>query len=398
MTLFLRTAALLVIASLVLLAGGCSNNHDEWVADGTNRWHDMRSAMMLEMAHSQFASGQLDEADRTVREASEIDADNPQLYLLGGRIAFERGQLERSFRLFEAATEYGEHLPDPHYYRGVVLQRWQQYDRALEAYERALELQPDNPGNLLAVAEMLVSLGRIDEAVARLEEKLNYFDQNAGLRAGLAHLNMMQGNPREAASLFNQAALLDPEDMRLREELAIALVAARDDANATRVLRELLRDPQWEDRDDLRRLLAASLVRQDRNTDARQIYVELTRRNPHSAEDWIKLGELAWRAGDLGGTLQSANRVVTLAPDRHEGYLLAGMVWQRRGRLHDALRNFDRAADRAPDDATPLILRGIALQQAGRQAAAIDAYERALTREPEDRRAQRLLQALVVTP
>src|SRR5690606_10637224 len=115
---------------------------------------------------------------------------------------------------------------------------------------------------------------------------------------------------------------------------------------------------------------------------------------PDNADVWIKLGELSWVQGDLPGALTAANRAMSLAPHRHEGFLLAGLVWQRRERTEEALRLFDRAASLAPTSAEPMVMRGITLQRAGRHAAAAEAYHEALRRRPDDTRARELLASL----
>ena len=83
--------------------------------------------------------------------------------------------------------------------------------------------------------------------------------------------------------------------------------------------------------------------------------------------------------------------MIDLAPDRHEGYLLAGMVWMGRGRSSHALKMFKMATDAVPDSARAAIMYGVALQKAGRRSEAADAYRRALDNEPTSTRIRKLL-------
>ncbi len=384
----LGLAVTMLIASSLL---GCKNSHKEWKQAADDRWHALRSAALLDMAKSQFEAGALDTAEKTVRDAAAIDADNPQLHLLAGRIALERSQLERAYRLFEISATLGPELADPYYYQGVVLQRWRQHDAALAAYQKAYELDPSSAPRMLAVAEMMVQLDRATDAITLLEEKKYYFDQNAGCRAMLGHLYMLKQDHALAVENFRQATMLNPENPRLQEELAFAQVAAGAHSDAVVTLQALLKRPEYADRSDLNRSLATAEAALGRHKAARDIYIQLTRRDATNTNDWIRLGELCWKTEDLGGALIAANRAITLAPQRHEGYLLAGLVWQKRGRTEDALEMFDRAGELAPTDATPLVLRGLSLQKADRHAAAAEAYTEALKRNPHDKRAERLL-------
>ena len=280
------------------------------------------------------------------------------------------------------------------YYQGLVMQRWQRYEGSLEFYQKAYEYEPDNPAYLMAVSEALVYLDRVDEAMTLLEDKRQYFDQNAGVRAAIGHLYLIKEQPAVAAKYFKQASLLEPDNITIQEHLGFSLSASDQNKQAIEVFKHILKDPDNKDRDDIKRALASSYLKTDQVKEAHAVLLEVARGPKGGVSDWIKLGELSYQQNDLGSALQAASKVMNLAPERHEGYLLAGMVWQRRGNLNNALQMFDRAAAAAPASTEPLILRGLSLQKAGRFAAAAEAYQQALKRQPDDSRAARLLAAV----
>ncbi len=394
-TVLSLSAAALCVSTLT----GCmrGKTHQEWVNKANDRWHDARAQLLLPQAQQAFDTGDLDQAQHTVNEALLIDEDNAQFHLLNGRIALERGKLERAYHLFNQAIQHDAKYPAAYYFQGIVYQRWSRDEAALECYQKAYELKSDTVDYLLAVCEMLINLDRQSEAVALLEDKLDYFDQSAGLRTALGHLHVMNGDYAEAVRNFKEGTLLDPENPKIQEELALAQYAAKDAKGAAATLKSLLRQPGMAQRYDLHTVLAKSYLQQGRDRDARKVYLDLTRKDRTNAAHWIALGELSWKKGDLPATLTAARRAVNLDPQNHQGYLLSGMVWQKQGRLEQALRSFDRAAELAPDDAVPLILRGVALQRNGRSAAAAEAYTEALRRQPDDPRALRLLQSVAPT-
>jgi tetratricopeptide (TPR) repeat protein len=391
-------ATLLAAGALGLGLAGCQSgqsNHEKWKQQANNRWHDMRSSLMLDMARQQFEAGDLERAKKSVREALRIDADNPRLLLLAGRIALERSKLERSFHLFERAIEKDKEMPKPHYYKGTVLQRWQQYEQAYQAYKQAYELRSDEVAYLIAQSEMLVQLGRVEAAIKLLEDKRQYFDQNSTLRTALAHLYNMQRRYDKAAALFQEASLLNPDNTQIKQELGLAQLAAGRANEAIHTLESVLSDSSDKPRRaDLRRALANAYLQTGRDEKARETYFELARSKAGGASDWVRLAELSWEADEPRATLDAAHRAMATAPDNPKGYLLAGLVFQKQGKLDQALRMFDRAAKAAPDSARPLVLRGLSLQNAGRTAAAAAAYEKALERQPDDDRVQRLLKAV----
>ncbi len=386
---------LALLLGLGLLLTGCQSatkTHHAQAMDAANtRWMSARTALLLQMAQRQFDTGDLEQAEKSLNEAFNHDPKNPRLFLLGGRIALERGQLERGFRQLELASELDATLAEPPYFRGVILQRWRQFDAALEAYATAYRNEPDNAAYLMAQAEMLVSLGRHAEARQLLEPKVAYFDQNAAVRAALAHVYELEGNSAQAADYLRQAVLLQPDDLMLCEELAAMLQRSGQTADAVQQLEKLCAEPSLAQRSDLMHQLADGYLALGQLDAARAVLLQLRRRNDKDVQAWIRLGQLAWAEQDLGSTLTAAARAMALAPQRHEGYLLAALVWQTRGNREEALRLADRAAQFAGGNSEPLIVRGILLQQSGQPQAAAKAYAQALERDPGNTRVQSLL-------
>ena len=395
--------ATLFAAALVAVLPACNSaqqdNHDRWVEEADGRWNAVKSSIAIQMAEDQFNGGQLGLAQKTIEDAMVKDMENPQLWLMGARIALEKSELETAFQRLVKSIEYGEDKEgyslkkkaEPHYFQGIINQRWQRYDLAKDNYTLAYERDPENVAYFLAKIEMLVQLDKLTEATTQLESKTNYFDQNATVRALLGHVYRKQGNNEKATVWFKQASMLAPEDMKLKEEVARSQMAVGRYGEASRGFRDLIRSEYGAKRTDLHRLLAECYTQAGKLHEAKEQYNELTSLDRTSVHDWSKLGELSYRLGDEGTALQAANRLINLAPDDHRGYLLAGMVWNRRGRLDRTLNMFDRAAELAPDNTTPLILRGMALQKNERPGAAADAYKQALSIDPDNKRAQHLL-------
>ena len=389
----------IALSGAALLASsltGC--NQDSLVeekANAKNRWLELRSSMMLDMAQQQFNTGDLTQAEQSVKNGMSIDPTHPGLHVLAGRIEMERGKLERAYHLFAAAIELAPDKPEAYYYQGLVMQRWQRYEGSLELYQKAFEREADNASYLLAVSEAMVELDRVDDALALLESKRDYFDQNAGVRAAIGQLYFMKGQPGQAAEYFRQASLLEPEDTRLQEHLGFALAADGKYPQAIEAFKTVLKSPKEKDRADIQRALASAYLKINQPKEAHGVLIALARSPKGDVTDWIRLGELSYQQDDLGGALQAASKIMNLTPERYEGYLLAGMVWQKRGNLNNALQMFDRAAQAAPTSTEPLILRGLSLQKAGRNAAAAEAYNEALRRQPDDARAVQLLAAVV---
>ena len=351
----------------------------------------LRSTQMLALGHQQFETGDLELAEKTVREALGVDPTNAQLLVLAARICLEQGHLERAYHLFNQAIENDPELAEAQYYKGLVMQRWQQFDASLVCHQLAYDLEADNVWYLLAVSEMLVAMDRIDDSLELLKSKLTYFEQNVGIREAIGRIYVVKRDFDSAVTYLDQALLLQPDDLQLREDVAMARMGAGQYAEAAKQLEELCEQTKADDRRYLRIALITAYQSSGRVDAAREVCFELTRRDPSDADAWLRLAELSWLKEDLTATLTAAGRVCRLSPQRPEGYVLAGLVWQKRGNTKRALELFQSAARADKTSAKPAILQGITLEETGKLAAAAQAYREALRREPNDSRARKLL-------
>lgn len=388
--------SLCALCAVLLSQAGCQsgNTKAQWREEANNRWLDARTAIMLDMAEHQFATGDLDQAEKTVREALRIDQRSAPLTTLAGRVMLERGRLEKAFHFFTRAVELKPDHAPAHYYRGLVLQRWQRYDDARQSYQAAYDAQPDHLPHLLALAEMDVAVGQTRHGIDRLSGKLNYFDQSASLRAAIGELYELQGRPDLALPHRREAVLLDPDDPQLREALALNLVDAGQYREAIDELEPLLKQADFADRRDLRIALAEAYRASDKLEPARRCYLDLTRRDDATADDWLRLAELSWQIGDDGATLSAAGRAIRLEPRQYEAHMLAALVWEQRDDHARAAELFDKAANLQPDRPEPWILLALSLQREGRTGPALHAARRAIEADPDDTRARALLQRL----
>lgn len=390
-SLLQRFISALLAGSVVLSATGCISRHNEAVSTATTRWLSMRSVQMLALGRQQFEVGSLDQAEKTVGNALAMDPKNAKLHVLAARIGLERGYLERSYHLLSGAIKLDPDLATAHYYQGLVLQRWRQLNEALIHYQAAYDLEADNVAYLLAASEILVALDRTEEAVELLESKLTYFEQNVGIREAIGQLYNIQRQYDTAITYFREASLLQPDDPKIREELAMAQLAAGQAKEALPALEQMCAESDLRSRGYLAIALTTAYRLAGYVDKARSACAAITRRNPADAEAWQLLAELAWSQQDLALTLTAAGRVCKLAPREPQGYLLAGLVWQQRGSTKRAIKFFKLAAEADKTNPESAILHGIALEDLGRPREAANSYREALRRDPSDQRAQQLL-------
>ncbi|UCD74988.1 MAG: tetratricopeptide repeat protein [Phycisphaerales bacterium] len=362
-------------------------------AEARGRVDAFNSQLSYDQAKQAFEVGRFEIAMRQIDGALARYPDAPEYHLLKGRICLETHRLEEAIDSFVTALEKDENCAEAYYFAGIVLQRWSDDEAAYEHYSRAYEIEPANVQYLLAAAESLIALGEFEVARELVEEKLAYFEYNAALRHLLGQIAMLQGDPVTAAECFAQARLLNPDDLTLLEELVWAQFAAGSFSqcyDSITYLKHLLDEP----RADLLRLEARCLAIMERNTEARDLYLKIIRNNGADLEAWIELGTLAWELGDFRRVAQCSERIIAIAPDRYEGYLLKGVYERETGNDQEALRLFREAASRSPHAALPHLMLGRMLENTGDLEGAVTAYAHAARIETNNTDAQVLMRRL----
>lgn len=382
----------LVIPALFLSAvalQGCSQTpyREQVRTDASNRVAIVNAQLQYDQAKQAFEVGQFAKATREINAAIATYPEAAPYYLLQGRIFLETHRLEAAIKAFNTAIEKNPTMPEPHYFSGIVHQRWSDAESAGVSYSRAFELDSSNVQYLTAAAESHIALNRLDEAQAMVEERLAYFEHNAALRHLLGQIALLKNDPSTAARLFSEARLLNPTDVTLLEELARAQFDARLFGKCYETVREL-QNLSKDSRPELMLLEARCLTHMDRLAEARNKYLDLTRINPSETAIWIELGSVAWELGDFRRVAAASVRVIALAPDRHEGYMLKGINELHNGNNREAIGLFQQAADRAGNAAMPHLLLGQALEGTGDFGGALNAYGRAAKLQPGNAEAQ----------
>lgn len=409
-------------AGLALVCGGlwgCSG-HGRHTTEGLTmaeqRLSGFKAGSEWDMAQQQFLSGELDKALRSVDKSISLNDSVAKSHTLRARILMEMGRLEEAMEAARTARTIDPTFVEAHYYEGLLFERFSDYEEALASFAEAGALDPSDAQHAVAAAEMLMELGRLEEAQALLEDRRSRHTHNAGVRQTLGHLAMMRGDAARAADLFGEARLLAPEDPALAEDLARALIACERYSEAELTLSRLLERPssatpgvkelasrreaddQGASRRDLEHMRVRCLIALQRSAEARTLLLGLTN-GPEGAADaqaWIALGQVAHALKDLQRMRIAANRAIALAPDRPDGRMLLAAYRMETGDLEGALKAAHEAAARFPDDSSLRLLCGVILSELDRNDEAAQALSSALALDPKNERAAALLAAVEI--
>ena len=309
--------------------------------------------------------------------------------------------MRRPARKFLTAQKLGPKLVEPPYYLGIVYERVNQPDDALTCYRTAMELDPANAQYVVAASEMLISQHRLDDADKLLEERRQFLPYSAAIRQAQGQIFQLRGDSARAAQTFNEALLLAPGDLSITEDLIQAQMSSGQFADAESHIGKLLDIDANQSRRDLKAMRAKCFIALNRPVEARTILQELTADKDGSADlrAWIDLGNVCAVLHDKGGLRTAMQRVMAMAPDRPDGYMLKAMFCRQDSRLADALSATEQAIAKvggggSSPTAAPFVMKAILLQDQGHLSEARAVLVQSQQVEPHNQQVAAFINAI----
>jgi Flp pilus assembly protein TadD len=383
------------IVAVVLVAtfAGCSptakNQTDKQRV--TQQWDKTRAKVKATLAKDQYDNGNFDKARVSCNEAMNMDPENASIRVLSAKIAIEQAQMEIADKELRLARQFDSKNVEADYLSGVVYQRWQKPELAYDFYCRAAEKAPSELAFLLAKAEMLVEMDRSPEALKLLLDKVVYFEHSSAIRDAAGQLLIGQKKYTTGLVMLREASILSPDDITVREHLAMALFYAKQYDESASTLNKLLKDERCAKRSDLFATLGQSECELRRYREARDAFDKATKIDPSSAGLWLGLGKSAMELGDQRRAELALRKATSIDPSSNEASLLMGYLRLRQERFQEALEAFQKVSKNDNSDTLSLCMTGYVLEKLGRSNEAIQCYGKALKRNPNDELANKLM-------
>ncbi|RQS65150.1 tetratricopeptide repeat protein [Burkholderia sp. Bp8963] len=300
----------------------------------------------LRRARASHERGALLDAERGYREVLGVDPDHAEAWHLLGVLHFQHGRMGEA----DAAMR-----------------------RSIERMPSALALANH--------ASVLVSLGRRDEALTRLDAALSL--NPAHLRALLLRAGVLAdlGRHAEAIAAYDRLLELAPTLIEALWRRAAALQALQRHVEALESCdRALAVDRRSFDAHRQRAQILRELGRFD---DALEHYARALAVTPNSAEMLLMQGMTLADLGRLDQALASLNEAIAGQPDFVDALYNSGVMLERVGRYEDALARCDRVIALDARHAGALANRGNALFGLARYAEALASYDASLDVAPK---------------
>lgn len=384
--------AILIIATLT----GCENGKKKPTQKeaALQQWNHARAEVLGSLAKNQLESGNLDQSRQTINQAIQMDPTNASLRITSGKLCIEQGQLELAEQELATARTLDPKNAEAEYLSGVVYQRWQKLDKAYECYLQACQKNPNELAYVLARAEMLVQMNSQQEALAVLQSKLTTFEHNPILQHSIGQLYADQGKYPEAVAALRQASVLAPDDLSIREHLAMAQFQNKQYRDAADIYARLIREDANAKRSELWIALGECQMQIGKAADARGSFDTATQLSPSSTAAWLSLAKSTLELGDTRRAEIALRRAIALDGASGEAHLMMGYVRLRQGKLPEAMTEFQKASALDRTDPVSLCMIGYVLEKTGKPEQAMKYYSQALKIKPNDELAAKLMASI----
>ena len=362
----------------------------------------------------------LDGADpavvKAVRFAREALEKTPQTATAWGQYAFvldANGFSDAAHICYHAAASLDPRNPKWPYLQGYLYHHGPGGpEAALPYFELAASLSPPNSMAQVLRADMLLELGRLDEAAEEYRQVLAADKDNAFARLGLGKLALARQEYQDSLQYLAPIAenpLVQKQACAIRARVYDRLGNPAEAEGERRRLAELPEDRLRPD-DDVIQVLQSQvgihvylqkvheLWEQQRLVEMRDVLQEAVHRYPDSVEAWASLGNVYGTMGDLVSAERAVRKTVELAPTSVERRLSLANVQIRQRRYHEATETLQKAIELNPKDGRAYFSLGECRQGLGDAAGAAEAYRQVLLRSPDHPLARQRLEELNESP
>jgi tetratricopeptide (TPR) repeat protein len=228
--------------------------------------------------------------------------------------------------------------------RGELLLAQGQPTAAVEAFQQSLKLDPKRQRIRMKLGQVLMYLGRVEEARALKTEFIEFSPDNKDISRA-AELEQEE-KYEEAEELYRQILIRHPDNVSAM------------------------------------RLWARLGSKQKRYAGAEVLLKQAVKVAPGFSQAWAELCTAQFEQEKFDEAVQSAKRLIKLKPHTPDGHIWLATASASAGHHQDAIESFDKALEIVPEHAGALCGKGNAYRTIGDQDSSIIAFRRAIKANP----------------
>lgn len=220
------------------------------------------------------SKGKYDDAMTDINKLIDQSPEDANAFILQGEVFRDLDKPDDALKSFDEATKLAPQAPGPYQQRGEIYREKHEYDKAIKEFSKVIELQPGDVLPLVHRAEaylndkqynkaladvdavleeqqvvaahrlrgeILAQLKRLDEAIGEMQQLTKAVPNQAELKMQLAMYYLINKQPEEAISEYDDVLLLDPENFLALRSRADAYLNVGKHAEAIADFEEALK-------------------------------------------------------------------------------------------------------------------------------------------------------------
>ena len=336
----------------VLLEVGYRDDKPENIAEGRKLVEGVLAAQpsnpgaLFVKAKTDMADSKFEPAIQALRSAIDVKPNWPEAhFLLGtalrltGQRSAARTELARALEIDASLLEARRVLAEVHADLG-------EHEYAVEEGRRYLQKKPDAHETRVRVAQSLVFLGRLDEALREVNE-IPESARDETVDFALGRIYTAKGENAKARELLLKALEKRPNHPDiLRGLLQIEEKLGQTKESLARIEKALAEKPEDPKLQQLAAVVALSQGRVDDATKALEHAIEVA---PDDMTSYQQLADLYVRTGRTSQTIEIYEKALQRKPDQPRIHHFLGVLYEYGGKPEVAVTHYEEAIKLSPD-------------------------------------------------
>ncbi len=384
-----------IITAVIVLAvlAGCNmSSVPEAKKEAYKRWYNTRARMLCSVAEEHLKVGQLKKAHNRAMEALSLDKDLNEARIVLAKVCIEQGEYDTAIAELTTVQEAAPASSEVYYLLGVALEKRGRYEEALQSYRHAYAIDDSNISPVIAAAEVLVAMNRVQEAQLYIESYMVRAYDDPGMYEIAGRLAMMRNQYDKAADYFEQASDLDCRNVRYREALGRARFFSGNYRKALSVFEGLEEEKDYVAQAWLYTMQGDCCMALGRMQDALALYQQASRLDKTSPGIWTSMAKAAMALNDAPRAILSARQALQLDANSLDAVIILGYALLKNHQTTRAISVLTQATSVHPDSSIIYCVLGMAHAQGGDFELASKCYSRALSIEPDNQLAKTLVE------
>ncbi|MCC7081711.1 MAG: PEP-CTERM system TPR-repeat protein PrsT [Burkholderiales bacterium] len=350
-TLGIARARVDAVLARVLLRSGQFKAILEELNPGPDHRGETLGIVLAVRGHAQLAQGQLEQAKASLNEALVAAPDLPEALLGQAQLAYGENDPQRAMVLVESVIARFPRHGAALNMKARLLSLAGKTDDAIAVYTDAAQADPVNPAPQLAAAELLMDVGRFDEARGRIERVRNHLPNYPVGRYFEAQWHYRQQQYDQALEVLQAARRASPGFVPVVKLLAMTHLARGNPNQAEELLRTIVQtDPR---NAQARRLYVITLIRQGKTKPALDAIAPALTEAPDDPA-WLSLAADAHAAArEFSKAVEYMTRAARARSGDANTLTRLGMLRLAAGDTESGLRQLEQAVGENKDGIGP---------------------------------------------